>query len=103
MLAFFRSDTWWLTRDRIYVKLLPDGEPVPIMHDTRPKYGLAFSPDGPRIAYTVGAKLGHVYRLSVLGGEPKLLLTNAAGLTWLDGRCLVLGNQNRHSYGSWHG
>ena len=53
MLAFIRSDNWWLTPDQIYVKLLPDGEPVQLTHDSRPKYGLAFSPDGSRIVYTV--------------------------------------------------
>ena len=55
MLAFIRSDNWFLTPDQIYVKLLPDGEPVQISRDPRPKYGLAFSPDGARIAYTVAA------------------------------------------------
>jgi Tol biopolymer transport system component len=84
MLAFIRSDNWWLTRDEIWVKMLPDGEPVQITHDSRPKYGLAFSPDGSRIAYTV-APGWDAYTISPHGGEPKLLLANAAGLTWLDG------------------
>ena len=53
MLAFIRSDNWFLTPDQIYVKLLPNGEPVQVTHDPRPKYGLAFSPDGSRIVYTV--------------------------------------------------
>ncbi len=85
MLAFFRGDHWWLTGGPIYVKLLPNGEPVPITHDPRPKYGLAFSPDGSRIAYTV-APGWDTYTVSPLGGEPELLLANAAGLTWLDER-----------------
>jgi hypothetical protein len=85
MLAFFRSERWWLTRDQIYVKLLPHGEPVQITHDPRPKYALQFSPDGSRIAYTV-APAWDTYTVSPLRGEPKLLLTNAAGLTWLDDR-----------------
>jgi Tol biopolymer transport system component len=85
MLAFLRSDNWWLTRDQIYVKLLPNGEPVQITNDPRLKYGLAFSPDGSRIAYTV-APGWDTYAVSPLGGESKLLLSNAAGLTWLDER-----------------
>jgi len=28
MIAFLRSDNWFLTRDQIYIKLLPYGEPV---------------------------------------------------------------------------
>ena len=59
MLAFIRSDNWLLTPDQIYVKLLPNGEPVQLTHDPRPKYGLAFSPDGSRIAYTVAGPGPH--------------------------------------------
>ncbi len=87
MVAFIRSDEWFLTPDQIYVKLLPNGDPVQITRDSRNKYGLAFSPDGSRIAYTVGTGPGwNTYTVSPLGGEPKLLLANAAGLTWLDER-----------------
>jgi serine/threonine protein kinase len=85
MLAFFRSEEWFQTPDQVYVKMLPNGEPVQVTHDPRPKYGLAFSPDGSRIAYTVSGRPDwNTYTVSPLGGEPKLLLSNAAGLTWLD-------------------
>jgi DNA-binding winged helix-turn-helix (wHTH) protein/Tol biopolymer transport system component len=87
MVAFYRSAQWFLTPDPIYVKLLPDGEPVQISGDPRPKYGLAFSPDGSRIAYTVGG--WNTYTVSPLGGESRLLLSNAAGLGWLDKRLLL--------------
>jgi len=53
MVAFLRSDAWFLSTDQIYVKMLPNGEPVQITHDPRPKYGLSSSPDGLRIVYTV--------------------------------------------------
>ena len=87
MVAFLRSDRWFVSTDQIYVKLLPDGEPAQLSHDPRPKYGMAFSPDGSRLAYTVvdRSQMGwNTYTLSVLGGEPSLLLSNASGLTWLD-------------------
>lgn len=88
MVAFYRSNNWFLTPDQIYVKLLPDGEPVQLTNDPRLKYGLAFSPDGSRIAYTAySAELTDewkAYTVSPLGGEPSLLLSNAAGLSWLD-------------------
>jgi DNA-binding winged helix-turn-helix (wHTH) protein/Tol biopolymer transport system component len=89
MVAFIRSDNWFQSRDPIYVKLLPDGEPVQITDDPRPKYGLAFSPDGSRIAYTVDDRGWHTFTVSPLGGEAKLLLSNAAGLTWFDERRLL--------------
>jgi DNA-binding winged helix-turn-helix (wHTH) protein/Tol biopolymer transport system component len=89
MVAFFRSDRTFFTADQIYVKMLPDGEPVQLTHDPRLKYNLAFSPDASRIAYTVvenpGAQYGwDTYTVSSLGGESKLFLPNASGLSWLD-------------------
>lgn len=88
MLAFIRSDNWFLTPGQIYVKLLPDGEPIQITHDQRPKYGLAFSPDGSRVVYTVAGPWS-TYSVSSLGGEPTLLLANSSGVTWLDQRRLL--------------
>ena len=85
MVAFYRSDTWFLSRDQIWVKVLPNGEPVQITQDNRTKYGLSFSPDGSRIAYTVGSGW-NTFTVPTLGGESRLLLSNAAGLTWLDER-----------------
>jgi DNA-binding winged helix-turn-helix (wHTH) protein/Tol biopolymer transport system component len=91
MVAFYRSDVSFLTADQIYVKLLPNGEPVQLTHDPRLKYNLAFSPDGSRIAYTVlEDQLGwNSYTISSLGGDSRLLLPNAAGLTWLDDHRLL--------------
>jgi Tol biopolymer transport system component/DNA-binding winged helix-turn-helix (wHTH) protein len=87
MIAFIRgSDTSFPTLGEIYIKMLPDGEPVQLTHDSLPKYGVSFSPDGSQITYTL-SDLAHgwsVVTISALGGEPRLLLSNAAGLTWLD-------------------
>ncbi|HEX7360399.1 MAG TPA: winged helix-turn-helix domain-containing protein, partial [Bryobacteraceae bacterium] len=90
MVAFFRGSNSFLTAGQIYVKMLPDGEPRRLTRDTHPKYGLAFSPDGSQIAYTVlhGASFA-TYAVPVLGGDPSLFLKNAAGLTWLDQRQLL--------------
>jgi eukaryotic-like serine/threonine-protein kinase len=87
MVAFLRSSDWFLTPDPIYIKMLPDGEPVQLTRDPRWKYGLAFSPDGSRIAYTVsegGTSGWKTFTVPTLGGEPSLLLANASGFTWLD-------------------
>jgi len=92
MLAFIRGGWAFLSPDQIYVKMLPSGEARRVTDDSRPKYGLAFSPDGSEIAYTVLEAPGpafNTYEVSALGGEPQLLLKNAAGLVWLDpGRLL---------------
>ena len=89
MVAFYRSNNWFLTPDQIYVKLLPQGEPVQLTNDPRLKYGLAFSPDGSRVAYTTySAELTDEWKTFTVsplgGGRPTLLLSNAAGLSWLD-------------------
>jgi serine/threonine protein kinase len=82
MLAFYRSDHPFGTSDQIWVKLLPNGEPVQVTHDPRGKYNIAFSPDGSEIAYTVFGF--ETYTVSTLGGDSKLFLPNSAGLSWLD-------------------
>jgi DNA-binding winged helix-turn-helix (wHTH) protein len=85
ILAFIRGDSYFMSFDPIYVKMLPNGEARQLVNDARPKYGLAFSPDGSQIAYSVIEGNGFAtYGVSVFGGEPHLLLNNAAGLTWLD-------------------
>lgn len=87
MIAFIRgSDTSFPTLGDIYIKMLPYGEPVQLTQDSLPKYGVSFSPDGSQITYTV-SDLDHgwsVVTISALGGVPRLMLSNAAGLTWLD-------------------
>jgi len=86
MIAFIRGqDASFPTVGEIYTKLLPNGEPVQRTNDGWPKYGVTFSPDGSRIAYTVaGNPSWHTETISALGGEPRLFLPNSAGLTWLD-------------------
>jgi DNA-binding winged helix-turn-helix (wHTH) protein/Tol biopolymer transport system component len=85
ILAFIRGGSNFMSADQIYVKMLPDGEARRLTDDPRLKYGLAFSPDGSQIAYTVMETQSFgTYAVSVLGGDSHLLLHNAAGLSWLD-------------------
>ncbi len=85
MVAFIRGSQSFLSSDQIYAKMLPDGEAKRLTDDNRPKYGLAFSPDGSQIAYTVlDPPTFDTYSVSVLGGDSHLLMKNAAGLVWLD-------------------
>ena len=74
MLAFIRGDSTFVGHGEIYVKLVPDGEPVQLTHDGLAKMGpLAFSPDGSRIAYTVG--VADSWTVPVLGGASSHWLT----------------------------
>src|SRR5206468_7476483 len=72
---------------QIYVKLLPDGEPVQLTHDGLNKSGSPkFSPDGTRIAYAaIQQDSGwDTWVVPVLGGQPRPFLANASGLTWIE-------------------
>jgi Tol biopolymer transport system component len=93
MLAFTRGDDWFMGRNQVYVKLLPDGPPVQLTHDARPKMYVSFSADGSRVAYTVAG--WDTWAVPVLaGGEPRLMLPNAEGLNWID-KQHVMFSENR--------
>ncbi len=91
MLAFFRGPSTFVSPGQIYVKLLPNGEPVALTHDTLPKMDPAFSPDGSRVAYTTSDQnfAWSTWVVPVLGGTPQLLLPNAEGLHWITDRMLL--------------
>jgi eukaryotic-like serine/threonine-protein kinase len=84
MLSFIRGDSAFFGPGQIYVKILPDGEPVQLTHDNLDKMSPAFSPDGTRIAYTTvdPAFSWDTWVVPVLGGEPQPWLKNASGLVW---------------------
>ena len=86
MLSFIRSeDTFWGFGE-VYVKLLPDGEPVQLTRDGHRKVGPAvFSPDGAHIAYTVveSDRQWDTWATPVLGGQPRRMLANATALAWI--------------------
>jgi len=81
MVAFIRGQSTFTGPGDVYVKLLPDGDPVQLTHDGGDKFGpVSFSPDGSRIAYTRG--VWETWSVPVLGGEPTRLLANTEGLSW---------------------
>jgi serine/threonine protein kinase/Tol biopolymer transport system component len=89
MLAFIRGPDTFFTAGQIYVKMLPDGEPVELTRDSSLKMSPAFSPDGSRIAYTTvgyttadAGSWGDTWVVPVLGGRPSFWLANASGLVW---------------------
>ncbi|HTL45415.1 MAG TPA: winged helix-turn-helix domain-containing protein [Vicinamibacterales bacterium] len=85
-IAFIReAEPSYPIEGEVFVKRLPGSEAVQLTHDGFPKYGVTFSPDGSEITYTVAtSRQWNTMAVSVLGGEPRLLLTNASGLRWLD-------------------
>ncbi len=92
MLAFIRGPSTLFTPGEIYVKLLPDGDPVELTHDSSTKMNPAFSPDGSLIAYY---RNDDTWVVPVLGGTPQFLLANAFCLTWIDAHHVMysqLGN-----------
>ena len=84
MLTFIRGSNSFFGPGQIYVKFMPDGQPVQLTHDSTEKLRPAFSPDGSRIAYGTHENWSE-WEVPVLGGEPHLLLPNASSLTWIEG------------------
>jgi len=72
----------------VYLKILPQGEPVQLTHDEKMKANPVFSPDGSRIAYSV-APAWDTWVVPVLGGTTQPMLPNASGLSWVDDRHLL--------------
>ena len=83
MLAFIRGKSQFAGAGQIYVKMLPDGVPKQLTHDSVAKMSPTFSADGARIAYTTVQDFEwDTWVVPTLGGEPQLWLRNASGLTW---------------------
>ncbi len=84
MLAFIRGPNTFVSPGQLYVKLLPDGEPVALTNDSLPKMSPVFSPDGNRIAYTVNdGNSWDTWEVPTLRGQARRWLRNASGLTWV--------------------
>jgi eukaryotic-like serine/threonine-protein kinase len=94
MLAFIHGPSTFATPGQIFVKVLPAGQPVQLTHDANLKDSPAFSSDGSRISYAVSPSWD-TWIVPVLGGEPRLTLPNASGLTWLDERHILFSELKR--------
>lgn len=94
LLAFIRGPSTFTGPGQIYVKRLPDREPVLLTRDDRPKMSPVFAHDGTRVAYTVAGSWD-TWAVPVEGGEPRLMLANASGLTWLDDRNVLFSELKR--------
>ncbi len=84
MVTFLRGGNPFLTKEQVYVKVLPDGQSTQLTNDPGPKYNPVFTPDGSRVAYTVrGTQFWETWTVPVTGGAPTRLMRNAAGLSWI--------------------
>ena len=91
LLTFIRGRNTFFGRGQIWVKALPDGEPVQLTFDDLPKMSPVFSPDGSTIAYTAVTPpfVWDTWSVPVRGGNASRWLQNASGLVWLrDGRLM---------------
>ena len=98
MVAFIRGPAaTFVGPGQIYVKTLPDGEPVQLTHDETSKMHPVFSPDGTRVAYTSYLDRDFswdTWVVPVLRGEPEKWLKNASGLSWIGPRRLLFSEIN---------
>ena len=84
MLAFVRSPSTFYAVGQVFVKRLPDGDPVQLTNDNLRKMSPVFSPDGESLAYTAVDAKSHwdTWRVPARGGQPHPWLLNASGLIW---------------------
>jgi DNA-binding winged helix-turn-helix (wHTH) protein/Tol biopolymer transport system component len=98
MLTFIRGESTFLGPGQVYIKMLPDGQPVQLTHDSLDKMGPVFSPDGARIAYTTLDPQfnGDTWIVPTLGGgEPQPWLRNASNLVWTGPRQVLFSKMRK--------
>lgn len=79
MLAFLRGPAAFLGGpEEVYLKVMPDGQPIALTHDGKTKVAPVFTPDGSRIVWATSEWSS--YSVPVTGGEPALFMPNAAAL-----------------------
>jgi Tol biopolymer transport system component/predicted Ser/Thr protein kinase len=90
MLTYIRGEGTFFGPGDIYIKMLPNGEPVQLTKDLHTqKMQPQFSPDGTRIAFGTATPFD-TWEVGVLGGEPRLMFKNASSLSWIeDGKRLL--------------
>jgi Tol biopolymer transport system component len=100
MVTFIRGPQTFWGPGQVYVKALPDGEPVQLTRDSSDKMSPAFSPDGARIAYTTVSPqfAWDTWAVPVVGGEPQRWLHNASGLVWAGPRDVLFSEMKKGTH-----
>jgi DNA-binding winged helix-turn-helix (wHTH) protein/Tol biopolymer transport system component len=87
LLAFISGGDPFLSGGQIWLRLLPDGEPVQLTHASGLIFAPAFTPDGTHVAYSVvDHVLGRTWDtwiVPITGGEAVRTLPNASGLSYI--------------------
>jgi len=84
ILTFIRGQSTFFGPGQIEAKVLPSGDAVELTHDGQLKMSPQFSADGSTIAYTVfSGNHWDTWSVPLLGGEPKKVISNGEGLTWI--------------------
>ncbi|MBV8910397.1 MAG: protein kinase, partial [Gammaproteobacteria bacterium] len=94
LLGFIRGASTFFGPGQIYIKSLPNGEPIQLTNDASRKTGPVFSPDASQVAYSV-VPAWDTWAVPLLRGEPKLMLPNASGLTWIDNERVLFSEIKR--------
>jgi serine/threonine protein kinase len=94
MLAFIRGKDAFFGSGQLYVKLLPNGDPVQLTNDNHEKLSPVFSPDGSRIQYSIFDPWD-TWETSVLQSDPHVFLPNSSSVTWIDGGSRLLYSEIR--------
>ena len=91
-LVFIRGSSTFEGPGQVYLKDLPDGEPLPLTADDLEKMSPVFSPDDSRIVYTAVSSgfAWDTWVVPLSNGTPRRWLANASGLTWFADRHQVL-------------
>jgi serine/threonine protein kinase len=95
LLTFIRGRSTFWGAGQIYVKALPDGEPIQLTFDSLPKMSPVFSPDDSTVAYTAVTSqfVWDTWSVPVRGGNASRWLQNASGLVWLRDARLMFSEQ----------
>jgi DNA-binding winged helix-turn-helix (wHTH) protein/Tol biopolymer transport system component len=87
LLAFVTGGDPFLSAGQIWLKLLPDGEPMQLTHTSGLIFAPTFTPDGAHVAYSAVEKTPggawDTWIVPINGGEAVKLLPNASGLSFI--------------------
>ena len=107
LLAFIRGGRPYRGNGQIWLKVLPNGEPVQLTNAPGPVWAPAFTPDSARVLYTT-INLQHgswdTWSVPVTGGVPATeVLPNAHGLSYIGPREVMYSEfERRTARGSRH-
>ena len=87
LLAFISGGDPFLSSGQIWLRLLPDGEPLQLTHTTGLIFAPTFTPDGTHVAFSLAGKepggTWDTWVVPITGGEAVRMLPNASGLSFI--------------------